>query len=106
MQLKPVLGPIQLVFYSVGIIIGAGVYTVIGTAAGLAQQSLWLIRRGNWNTSFERTCVSDTELVSSCRLIPFFNCAANSSAASSQADVVGETLSGAGATKQRGRTHH
>ena len=47
MQLKPVLGPIQLVFYSVGIIIGAGVYTVIGTAAGLAQQSLWLIRRGN-----------------------------------------------------------
>ena len=42
MQLKPVLGPIQLVFYSVGVIIGAGVYTVIGTAAGLAQQSLWL----------------------------------------------------------------
>jgi amino acid transporter len=42
MQLKPVLGPIQLVFYRVGVIIGAGVYTVIGTAAGLAQQSLWL----------------------------------------------------------------
>ena len=42
MQLKPVLGPIQLVFYGVGVIIGAGVYTVIGTAAGLAQQSLWL----------------------------------------------------------------
>jgi basic amino acid/polyamine antiporter, APA family len=41
MQLKPVLGPVQLVFYSVGMIIGAGVYSVIGTAAGLAQQGLW-----------------------------------------------------------------
>jgi basic amino acid/polyamine antiporter, APA family len=38
MQLKPVLGPVQLVF---GTIIGAGVYSVIGTAAGLAQQGLW-----------------------------------------------------------------
>lgn len=42
MQLKPVLGPIQLLFYSVGVIIGAGVYSVIGTAAGLAQDRLWL----------------------------------------------------------------
>ena len=42
MPLKPVLGPIQLIFYSVGVIIGAGVYSVIGTAAGLAHQSLWL----------------------------------------------------------------
>ena len=42
MQLKPVLGPVQLVFYGVGVIIGAGVYSVIGAAAGLAQQSLWL----------------------------------------------------------------
>ena len=42
MPLKPVLGPVQLVFYSVGVIVGAGVYSVIGTAAGLAQQSLWL----------------------------------------------------------------
>ena len=41
MQLKPVLGPVQLVFYSVGIIIGAGVYSVIGAAAGLAQEGLW-----------------------------------------------------------------
>ena len=40
MPLKPVLGPVQLVFYSVGIIIGAGVYSVIGAAAGLAQQGL------------------------------------------------------------------
>ena len=42
MPLKPVLGPIQLIFYSVGVIVGAGVYSVIGSAAGLAQQSLWL----------------------------------------------------------------
>ena len=42
MQLKPVLGPVQLIFYSVGVIVGAGVYTVIGAAAGLAQQHLWL----------------------------------------------------------------
>jgi APA family basic amino acid/polyamine antiporter len=40
--LKPILGPVQLVFYSVGVIIGAGVYSVIGTAAGIAQESLWL----------------------------------------------------------------
>jgi amino acid transporter len=42
MQLKPVLGSVQLVFYSVGVIIGAGVYSVIGAAAGLAGESLWL----------------------------------------------------------------
>lgn len=42
MQLKPVLGPVQLIFYSVGVIVGAGIYSVIGTAAGLAQHGLWL----------------------------------------------------------------
>ena len=42
MPLKPVLGPVQLVFYAVGVIVGAGIYSVIGTAAGLAQHSLWL----------------------------------------------------------------
>jgi len=42
MPLKPVLGPVQLIFYSVGVIIGAGVYSVIGAAAGLAQQGLWI----------------------------------------------------------------
>lgn len=42
MQLKPVLGPVQLMFYSVGVIIGAGVYSVIGAAAGLAGESLWV----------------------------------------------------------------
>ena len=41
MHLKPVLGPVQLVFYSVGMVIGAGVYSVIGATAGLAQQGLW-----------------------------------------------------------------
>jgi amino acid transporter len=42
MQLKPVLGPVQLVFYGIGVIIGAGVYSVIGASAGIAQESLWL----------------------------------------------------------------
>jgi len=42
MQLKPVLGSVQLVFYSVGVIVGAGVYSVLGAAAGLAQHSLWI----------------------------------------------------------------
>src|SRR6476620_10915475 len=42
MKLKAVLGPIQLTFYSVGIIVGAGIYSVIGAAAGLAGESLWL----------------------------------------------------------------
>ena len=42
MQLKPVLGPVQLIFYSVGVIVGAGVYSVLGAAAGLAQYGLWI----------------------------------------------------------------
>lgn len=42
MQLKAVLGSVQLIFYSVGVIIGAGVYSVIGAAAGLAGEGLWL----------------------------------------------------------------
>jgi APA family basic amino acid/polyamine antiporter len=42
MHLKPVLGPVQLIFYSVGVIIGAGVYSVLGAAAGLAQHDLWI----------------------------------------------------------------
>jgi amino acid transporter len=40
MQLKPLLGTVQLIFYGVGMIIGAGVYSIIG-AAGVAQQGLW-----------------------------------------------------------------
>jgi basic amino acid/polyamine antiporter, APA family len=42
LKLRPVLGPVQLAFYGVGVIVGAGVYSVIGSAAGIAQQSLWL----------------------------------------------------------------
>lgn len=42
MKLKAALGPIQLAFYSVGVIIGAGVYSVIGAAAGIAGEGLWL----------------------------------------------------------------
>jgi len=42
MQLKPVLGPVQLFFYSVGVIVGAGIYSVIGVAAGVAGDGLWL----------------------------------------------------------------
>jgi basic amino acid/polyamine antiporter, APA family len=30
------------VFYGVGVIVGAGVYLVIGSAAGIAQENLWL----------------------------------------------------------------
>jgi len=41
-KLKPVLGLVPLVFYGIGVIVGAGVYSVIGSAAGMAQQSLWL----------------------------------------------------------------
>lgn len=41
-QLKATLGPIQLLFYSIGVIVGAGVYSVIGAAAGLAGEGLWL----------------------------------------------------------------
>jgi basic amino acid/polyamine antiporter, APA family len=41
-RLKPVLGPVQLVLYGVGVIVGAGVYSVIGSAAGIAHQNLWL----------------------------------------------------------------
>ncbi len=42
MRLKPVLGLAQLFFYSVGVIVGAGIYSVIGAAAGLAGEALWL----------------------------------------------------------------
>ncbi len=41
-KLKPVLGPVQLLFYGVGVIVGAGVYSVIGSAAGSAHHNLWL----------------------------------------------------------------
>lgn len=41
-HLKPTLGPVQLLFYCVGVIVGAGVYSIVGSAAGLAGQGVWL----------------------------------------------------------------
>ena len=41
-QLERTLGPVQLTFYCVGVIVGAGVYSIIGSAAGLAGQGVWL----------------------------------------------------------------
>ncbi|MGE5085185.1 MAG: APC family permease [Bacillota bacterium] len=42
MKLKRSLGFSSLVFYGVGMILGAGIYSVIGKAAGLAGYSLWV----------------------------------------------------------------
>lgn len=41
-RLRRTLGLTGLTFYGVGIIVGAGVYSVIGAAAGLAGDALWL----------------------------------------------------------------
>jgi basic amino acid/polyamine antiporter, APA family len=41
-QLKRSLGFAALLFYSVGVIIGAGIYSVVGAAASDAGDSLWL----------------------------------------------------------------
>jgi APA family basic amino acid/polyamine antiporter len=40
-QLKPTLGPVQLTFYGIGVIVGAGVYSVIGAASAIAHDALW-----------------------------------------------------------------
>jgi basic amino acid/polyamine antiporter, APA family len=40
-QLQPTLGPVQLTFYGIGVIIGAGVYSVIGAASAIAHDALW-----------------------------------------------------------------
>lgn len=42
MELKRSLGVVGLTFYGVGVILGAGIYSVLGAAAGLAGESLWL----------------------------------------------------------------
>jgi amino acid transporter len=42
MPLKSVLGSVALTFYGIGVIIGASVYSVIGAAAGMAGEALWL----------------------------------------------------------------
>lgn len=41
-ELKRVLGLPMLTFYGTGMILGAGIYTVIGKAAGVAGESIWL----------------------------------------------------------------
>lgn len=41
-QLKKSLGVARLTFYGVGTIVGAGIYTVIGAAAGQAGYQLWI----------------------------------------------------------------
>lgn len=41
-QLKRVLGLPMLLFYGVGVIVGAGIYTIIGAAAGEAGKAVWL----------------------------------------------------------------
>ncbi|UOE99719.1 APC family permease [Bdellovibrio reynosensis] len=40
--MKRVLSQTQLVFYGIGMIVGSGIYSVIGKAAGIAEGSLWL----------------------------------------------------------------
>src|SRR5688572_17212701 len=42
MPLKRTLGLPGLTFYGVGIILGAGIYSVLGAAAGLAGDALWI----------------------------------------------------------------
>ncbi len=41
-ELKRVFGIPMLMFYGIGMILGAGIYTIIGKAAGLAGDSLWI----------------------------------------------------------------
>lgn len=40
--LKRDIGTVTAVFYGVGVMLGAGIYVVIGEAAGLAGNTLWL----------------------------------------------------------------
>lgn len=42
MKLKKELGLLEVTFYGVGIIIGAGIFSLIGKAAGMAGNSLWI----------------------------------------------------------------
>lgn len=41
-ELKRSLGLPMLTFYGVGMILGAGVYSIIGKAAGPANDTLWI----------------------------------------------------------------
>ena len=42
MPLKRTLGLTMLTFYGTGMILGAGIYSIIGQAAGRAGEGLWL----------------------------------------------------------------
>ncbi len=42
MKLKRTLGLPMLTFYGVGMILGAGIYTIIGKATGVAGESVWI----------------------------------------------------------------
>ena len=42
MKLKRAINLFEVIFFGVGVIIGAGVYTLIGRAAGVAGNSLWI----------------------------------------------------------------
>jgi APA family basic amino acid/polyamine antiporter len=42
MALRRTLGPVLATFYGIGMIVGAGIYSVIGAAAGEAGEGLWL----------------------------------------------------------------
>src|SRR5688572_16791410 len=42
MPLRRTLGLPSLTFYAVGMILGAGIYTVVGAAAGVAGAALWI----------------------------------------------------------------
>ena len=53
----------QLIFYGVGTIVGAGIYTIIGSAAGLAGSALWVSMLCAGAAAF-LTALSYAELVS------------------------------------------
>jgi len=42
MKLKRSIGLLEAIFYGVGVIVGAGIYALIGPAAGMTGNSLWL----------------------------------------------------------------
>ena len=53
----------QLIFYGVGTIVGAGIYTIIGSAAGLAGKALWVSMLFAGAAAF-LTALSYAELIS------------------------------------------
>ncbi|MSP74477.1 MAG: APC family permease [Myxococcales bacterium] len=62
MQLKRTLGLAGLTFYGLGIILGAGIYSVLGAAAGLAGSAPWIAFALSGGVAF-LTALSYAELV-------------------------------------------